>query len=137
MNLISISAFQDNYIWVLVDDDRRCIIADPCESAPILHAIKENGWQPEAILLTHHHHDHVGGVPDLLARYPHLPVYGPAETQDKGTTQVVEEGESILILGWEFSVFATPVTLPTSLFLQQTLSVLWRYAVFWRLWKAV
>ena len=108
MNLISISAFQDNYIWVLVDDDRRCIIVDPGESAPILHAIKENGWQPEAILLTHHHHDHVGGVPDLLARYPHLPVYGPAETQDKGTTQVVEEGESILILGWEFSVFATP-----------------------------
>lgn len=76
MNLISISAFQDNYIWVLVDDDRRCIIVDPGESAPILHAIKENGWQPEAILLTHHHHDHVGGVPDLLARYPHLPVYG-------------------------------------------------------------
>ncbi|MCL0202054.1 MBL fold metallo-hydrolase, partial [Klebsiella pneumoniae] len=92
--------FQDNYIWVLVDDDRRCIIVDPGESAPILHAIKENGWQPEAILLTHHHHDHVGGVPDLLAHYPHLPVYGPAETQNKGTTQVVVEGESILILGW-------------------------------------
>lgn len=112
MNLISISAFQDNYIWVLVDDDRRCIIVDPGESVPILHAIEENDWQPEAILLTHHHHDHVGGVPDLLARYPHIPVYGPAETQDKGTTQVVEEGESILILGCEFSVFATPVTLP-------------------------
>ncbi|CAH5591866.1 hydroxyacylglutathione hydrolase [Enterobacter hormaechei] len=108
MNLISISAFQDNYIWVLVDDDRRCIIVDPGESVPILHAIEENDWQPEAILLTHHHHDHVGGVPDLLARYPHIPVYGPAETQDKGTTQVVEEGESILILGCEFSVFATP-----------------------------
>lgn len=41
MNLISISAFQDNYIWVLVDDDRRCIIVDPGESAPILHAIKK------------------------------------------------------------------------------------------------
>ena len=108
MNLISISAFQDNYIWVLVDDDRRCIIVDPGESVSILHAIEENDWQPEAILLTHHHHDHVGGVPDLLARYPHIPVYGPAETQDKGTTQVVEEGESIFILGCEFSVFATP-----------------------------
>lgn len=108
MNLISISAFQDNYIWVLVDDDRRCIIVDPGESVPILHAIEENDWQPEAILLTHHHHDHVGGAPDLLARYPHIPVYGPAETQDKGTTQVIEEGESIFILGCEFSVFATP-----------------------------
>lgn len=112
MNLISISAFQDNYIWVLVDDDRRCIIVDPGESVPILHAIEENDWQPEAILLTHHHHDHVGGVPDLLARYPHIPVYGPAETQDKGTTQVVEEGESILILGCEFPYLLRQVTLP-------------------------
>ncbi|RTN17813.1 hydroxyacylglutathione hydrolase [Enterobacter quasimori] len=108
MNLISIPAFQDNYIWVLVDDDRRCIIVDPGESAPVLQAIEENGWHPQAILLTHHHNDHVGGVPDLVAAFPHIVVYGPAETQDKGTTQVVEEGENILILGYEFSVFATP-----------------------------
>ncbi|HED4184965.1 TPA: hydroxyacylglutathione hydrolase [Enterobacter mori] len=108
MNLISIPAFQDNYIWVLVDDDRRCIIVDPGESAPVLQAIEENGWHPQAILLTHHHNDHVGGVPDLVAAFPHLVVYGPAETQDKGTTQVVEEGENILILGYELSVFATP-----------------------------
>ena len=108
MNLISIPAFQDNYIWVLVDDDRRCVIVDPGESAPVLHAIKENGWQPEAILLTHHHNDHTGGVPELRAHFPHLVVYGPAEAQDKGITHVVKEGENILIREWEFSVFATP-----------------------------
>ncbi|HFK5655156.1 TPA: hydroxyacylglutathione hydrolase [Enterobacter cloacae] len=108
MNLISIPAFEDNYIWVLVDDERRCVIVDPGDSAPVLQAIKENGWHPEAILLTHHHHDHTGGVPELRARFPHLVVYGPAETQDKGITQVVEEGENILIREWEFSVFVTP-----------------------------
>ncbi|WP_218656441.1 hydroxyacylglutathione hydrolase [Enterobacter cloacae] len=108
MNLISIPAFEDNYIWVLVDDARRCVIVDPGEAAPVLQAIKENGWQPEAILLTHHHHDHTGGVPELRARFPHLVVYGPAEAQDKGITQVVEEGKNILIREWEFSVFATP-----------------------------
>ncbi len=108
MNLISIPAFQDNYIWVLVDDDRRCIIVDPGESEPVLQAIGENGWLPEAVLLTHHHHDHVGGVAALRAQFPHLTVFGPAETQDKGTTQVVKEGDRCRILGWEFSVFATP-----------------------------
>ncbi|QXA50984.1 hydroxyacylglutathione hydrolase [Enterobacter cancerogenus] len=108
MNLISIPAFQDNYIWVIVDDARRCIIVDPGEATPILQAINDNNWQPEAILLTHHHNDHVGGVPALLAQFPHLAVYGPAETRDKGVTQVVDEGEKVIILGLAFSVFATP-----------------------------
>ena len=108
MNLISIPAFQDNYIWVLADDKDRCIIVDPGEAAPVMKALEENGWQPEAILLTHHHNDHVGGVPALREKFPHLEVYGPQETQNKGTTRVVEEGQNVLILEWEFSVFATP-----------------------------
>jgi hydroxyacylglutathione hydrolase len=108
MNLISIPAFQDNYIWVLTDDTNHCAIVDPGEAAPILQAIEENQWQPEVIMLTHHHHDHVGGVAELCAKFPHLVVYGPAETQNKGATRVVEDGEKILILGSEFSVIATP-----------------------------
>ncbi|NTZ46995.1 hydroxyacylglutathione hydrolase [Lelliottia aquatilis] len=108
MNLISIPAFQDNYIWVLVDDEQHCIIVDPGDAAPVLKAIEENGWQPEAILLTHHHNDHVGGVPALRAKFPHLVVYGPQETHDKGTTRVVKDGEKVIIRGCELSVFATP-----------------------------
>jgi len=108
MNLISIPAFQDNYIWVLVDDEQHCIIVDPGDAAPVLKAIEANGWQPEAILLTHHHNDHVGGVPALRAKFPHLVVYGPQETHDKGTTRVVKDGEKVIIRGCELSVFATP-----------------------------
>ncbi|HCD1255971.1 TPA: hydroxyacylglutathione hydrolase [Citrobacter amalonaticus] len=108
MNLNSIPAFEDNYIWVLNNDEGRCLIVDPGEAAPVLKAIAENQWQPEAILLTHHHNDHVGGVKELVQKFPQIVVYGPAETQDKGVTQVVEDGDSALILGHEFSVFATP-----------------------------
>ena len=108
MNLNSIPAFQDNYIWVLSNDEGRCLIVDPGDAAPVLKAIAENQWQPEVILLTHHHQDHVGGVKELVQNFPKLVVYGPAETQDKGVTHIVEDGDSALILGHEFSIFATP-----------------------------
>ncbi|HGY3718968.1 hydroxyacylglutathione hydrolase [Citrobacter sp. Res13-Sevr-PEB04-36] len=108
MNLNSIPAFDDNYIWVLTNNENRCLIVDPGEATPVLQAIAEHNWVPEAILLTHHHHDHVGGVKELVHRFPQIVVYGPAETQDKGTTRVVEDGDTALVLGHEFSVFATP-----------------------------
>lgn len=108
MNLNSIPAFQDNYIWVLSDDKQHCLIVDPGEAAPVLRAIEENHWQPEAILLTHHHHDHVGGVKEVLQKYPGIVVYGPQETQDKGTTVIVNEGDTLHVLGCEFSVISTP-----------------------------
>ncbi|MDH2912122.1 hydroxyacylglutathione hydrolase [Kosakonia sp. HypNH10] len=108
MNLNSIPAFQDNYIWVLSEDDGRCLIVDPGEAAPVLRAIEEHQWQPEAILLTHHHNDHVGGVQALRDAFPDVVVYGPAETQHKGTTQVLAEGDTVTVLGHDFSVFATP-----------------------------
>lgn len=44
MNLNSIPAFQDNYIWVLTNDEGRCVIVDPGEAAPVLKAIAEHKW---------------------------------------------------------------------------------------------
>lgn len=108
MNLNSIPAFQDNYIWVLNREDGRCLIVDPGEAAPVLSAIAKNQWQPEAILLTHHHNDHVGGVKELVDKFPGLVVYGPEETRHKGATNIVKEGDRVDILGCEFSVIATP-----------------------------
>ncbi|WP_313129748.1 hydroxyacylglutathione hydrolase [Pseudescherichia vulneris] len=108
MNLNSIPAFQDNYIWVLSNDQGHCVIVDPGEAAPVLKAITENQWQPTAILLTHHHHDHVGGVKELRQHFPDIVVYGPEETRDKGATKCVVEGDKLTLLGYEFSVFATP-----------------------------
>ena len=108
MNLNSIPAFQDNYIWVLSNDEGHCVIVDPGEAAPVLNAIEKNQWQPQAILLTHHHHDHVGGVKELRQRFPNVAVYGPEETQDKGATKCVVEGDKLILLDYEFSVIATP-----------------------------
>jgi hydroxyacylglutathione hydrolase len=108
MNLTSIPALQDNYIWTLTDDDNHCLIVDPGEAQPVLDKIKANRWQPVAILLTHHHHDHVGGVNELLQHYPDLDVYGPQETADKGAKRIMAEGDEFALLGLNFRVIATP-----------------------------
>lgn len=108
MNLTSIPALQDNYIWTLTDDDNKCLIVDPGEAQPVLDKIRANHWQPVAILLTHHHHDHVGGVDELLQHYPDLMVFGPQETADKGAKRIVAEGDEFAVLGLNFRVIATP-----------------------------
>ncbi|WP_048697011.1 hydroxyacylglutathione hydrolase [Erwinia piriflorinigrans] len=108
MNLTSIPALQDNYIWTLNDDSGRCLIVDPGEAAPVLRAITQNHWQPQAILLTHHHHDHVDGVAELLSHYPDLTVYGPQETGDKGANTLIGDGDRVRVLGLDFTIIATP-----------------------------
>lgn len=108
MKLTSISALQDNYIWVLSDQEGKCVIVDPGEAAPVLKAIAQHQWQPVAILLTHHHADHVGGVRQLKESYPEIATYGPAEIKIPGLTQIVKGGDSFQLLGHSFSVLATP-----------------------------
>lgn len=108
MNLTSIPALQDNYIWTLNDDTGHCLIVDPGEAAPVLRMIEKNQWQPVAILLTHHHHDHVGGVAELVSHYPDLAVYGPEETRVKGAKTIVGEGDMVSVLGQNFTIYATP-----------------------------
>ncbi|MBJ3816225.1 hydroxyacylglutathione hydrolase [Shimwellia pseudoproteus] len=108
MNLNSIPAFQDNYIWVLSNNHQQCLIVDPGEAGPILKAIDEHHWQPAGILLTHHHADHVGGVKALLARYPLLPVWGPEETRSKGANHILADGDRFTVLGISIEAISTP-----------------------------
>ncbi len=108
MNLTSIPALTDNYIWTLTDDAGNCLIVDPGEARPLIEKIEANRWTPVAVLLTHHHQDHTGGVAELLQRYPQLEVYGPQETAAKGAEHIVQEGESVTLLGMPFQVIATP-----------------------------
>lgn len=108
MQLISIPAFQDNYIWLLHHENQRCAIVDPGEAEGVLTALKQYRITPEAILLTHHHRDHVAGVAEILQNYPHLPVYGPQETADKGASRRVKGGDLISLSLGQFSVIDVP-----------------------------
>ena len=73
---VPVPAFEDNYIWV-VSDGQNAVAVDPGDAAPVRAYLAKRGWRLAAILLTHHHNDHVGGVADLLAD-ARVPVYGPA-----------------------------------------------------------
>ncbi|WP_140919432.1 hydroxyacylglutathione hydrolase [Limnobaculum xujianqingii] len=108
MHLISIPAFQDNYIWLLTTKQQTGIIVDPGDALPVIQHLEQQQITPTAILLTHHHNDHTGGVADLIRHYPELKVYGPQETQSKGAKFIVREGDNIDINGMCFNVIGVP-----------------------------
>ncbi|WP_241609533.1 hydroxyacylglutathione hydrolase [Rosenbergiella australiborealis] len=108
LTLTALPALEDNYIWALSNDHQHVIIVDPGEAEPVMRAIKQHQWEPKAIILTHHHDDHVAGVKALKQQYPALPVYGPEETLKKGATVQVKEGDKLTLLNHSFLVMATP-----------------------------
>jgi hydroxyacylglutathione hydrolase len=108
MNLISIPALQDNYIWLLDDQNGHCVIVDPGEAAPVLSALSERNLTPTAIMLTHHHGDHVDGVSAIIKQFPAVKIYGPAETSSKGAKIILKNGDRVEIGGVMWSIFATP-----------------------------
>ena len=95
LSVLAIPAFADNYLW-LIHDGVHAAIVDPGDAAPVLAVLRERGLTLTAILLTHHHADHVGGVPGLLAQYQ-VPVYGPHNPAIAGITHPLAEGDSITL----------------------------------------
>ncbi|VFP84408.1 Hydroxyacylglutathione hydrolase GloB [Candidatus Erwinia haradaeae] len=108
MILTSIPALKDNYIWFLSRSDGQCVVVDPSDAALVLQLIRKNNWTLRAILLTHHHWDHVAGVPLLLQYYPNIVVFGPKETRQCGSNTFVYNGDNINILDLTFNIFSTP-----------------------------
>ena len=103
-----IPAFQDNYLWLL-DNGRTAAVVDPGDAEPVLRHLQTHQLALSAILVTHHHGDHIGGVADLLARYQ-VPVFGPAGEDIPDLTFRLREGDSITVpgLGLAFSVLDVP-----------------------------
>lgn len=78
LQLHAIPAFNDNYIWLL-HNGKQAAVVDPGDATPVLQVLEQLRLDLDAILITHHHHDHVGGVTELLQHYPNSQVYGPAQ----------------------------------------------------------
>ncbi|KLJ01325.1 hydroxyacylglutathione hydrolase [Luteimonas sp. FCS-9] len=107
MRLQALRAFEDNYIWTLVADDGRALVVDPGDAAPVLSAA-DAGLRPEAVLLTHHHDDHIGGVAALHARWPALAIVAPEEPRIPLATRRVGDGARVEAGPWTFDVLSVP-----------------------------
>jgi hydroxyacylglutathione hydrolase len=111
LNVRPVRAFSDNYIW-LIESPRtpaQVVAVDPGDAAPVIEALARGGLSLAAILLTHHHPDHIGGVPELL-RHQKVPVIGPDDARIAQRTRTVRDGETCELpdLGLSFEILQVP-----------------------------
>jgi hydroxyacylglutathione hydrolase len=95
LQVTAIPAFDDNYLW-LIHDREYAAVVDPGDASAIEAALRQHQLKLAAILLTHHHADHAGGVPALLGHWP-VPVYGPAGERIAGITHPLREGDTVTL----------------------------------------
>ena len=105
--IIPLSAFSDNYIW-LITNGADAIVVDPGQAAPVLDALNQRALKLTAILLTHHHQDHVGGVAELVSQTAAM-VYGPAGEVLPLCDVALVEGDLVSDTGLQLSLYVLDV----------------------------
>ncbi|EOD80277.1 Hydroxyacylglutathione hydrolase [Grimontia indica] len=108
LSVTSIPAFNDNYIWLLKNDDNHCVVVDPGDAKPVLETLNNEGLTLNGVLVTHHHNDHVGGIRTLLEHFPGLSIYGPATDRFPMVNHPLKHGQSFTLFNSDFTVFHVP-----------------------------
>ncbi|QGU33734.1 hydroxyacylglutathione hydrolase [Thermochromatium tepidum] len=105
-----IPAFEDNYIWLLTEGTGKAVVVDPGDAEPVLKRLSDERLTLTAVLITHHHYDHIGGLEDLLAAFPELEVNGPDDDRIRALTRPRREGETFAPAGLDtvFQVLEVP-----------------------------
>ncbi|MBW8191718.1 hydroxyacylglutathione hydrolase [Neiella marina] len=109
MTIYPIKAFQDNYIWA-IHDGHHLLVIDPGDAQPVLDFCQRYQLVLSTILITHHHHDHTGGIEALKRQFPNALVIGPNNPTISAIDQVVGEGDTITVNhpSVSFNVWAIP-----------------------------
>ena len=99
LSLVTLPCLKDNYAFLIHDPETGVTaLIDAPEAAPIQAALDSRGWTLTHVLLTHHHWDHVEGLPGL-ALAPEVEVIGAAADAHRlpPLTRPVQEGEPVQI----------------------------------------
>jgi hydroxyacylglutathione hydrolase len=109
LSILAVPALSDNYVWVLADASGAAIVVDPGEAEPVRIALAREKLELAAILLTHHHPDHIGGAAQLVAG-KRIPVYAPHDERIAIATQRVADGDRVELSspGLRFDVIEIP-----------------------------
>jgi hydroxyacylglutathione hydrolase len=109
MEIECVPVLNDNYVFVL-HAGQAAVVVDPALAGPIREGLERRELTLLAILLTHHHSDHIGGVAGLLKRWPEAQVVAAAADQARIPMQThgVKEGDSFVLLGRLVRVLEVP-----------------------------
>jgi hydroxyacylglutathione hydrolase len=109
MRVVPVPCLSDNYAYLVIDGERAAVV-DPSEAPPVEAALAREGVTLAAIWLTHHHHDHVGGVAELAAARPGLDVVaGEVDAKKiKGVTRTVRAGDTVAMAGVTAKILENP-----------------------------
>ena len=111
MNVVIVPCLYDNYAYLAVDEPSgRAVVVDPSEGVPILQKLEALGLEPAGVLCTHHHGDHVGGLGEILDRFPDLPVYAHERDKDRipGLTATARHKDEVSLGGLSFRALHVP-----------------------------
>jgi hydroxyacylglutathione hydrolase len=111
MRVVTLRALSDNYVFVLEDEgSTSTAVVDPGDARPVLAHLQRGGRRLRAILVTHFHSDHVGGVRALLEEFPGIPVIASVREKGRspGQTRWVSEDDEILAAGARARVLEVP-----------------------------
>lgn len=111
MKIIPIPCLYDNYIYLVLNTDtQEAIVVDPGEAYPVLVQVEKLGVNLTAVLCTHHHNDHIGGVSELVTQLPELDVYGFIDDQYRITmlNKLLSDGDRFTVGGIAVSTLHTP-----------------------------
>ena len=109
VTIFPIKAFKDNYIWAMMDPERKQVfVVDPGEAVPVVRALKQHGCSLAGILLTHHHSDHSGGIEGLMQAAGQIPVIASHKSTIPEVNHPVKEGDHFDCLGIQLSVMEIP-----------------------------